>query len=154
MKKYILSILGIILIFTINNESFSQTSIHEEELYYYKSTGLSAEDYQEYNSIHRANVQHTSKSNCSLTKVVYGWHPYWQNGLQANYDWNLLSHFAYFAYEVDANTGNAISTHSFSTIQSVTDAINAGVKVHLCATLFSNHTTFLNNITAQRNFMH
>jgi len=47
-----------------------------------------------------------------------------------------------------------VSTHSFSTIQSVTDALNAGVKVHLCATLFSNHTTFFNNITAQRNFMH
>ncbi len=154
MKKYILSILGIILISTINNESFSQPAIHEEELNYYKSTGLSAEDYQEYNSIHRADIQRTPKSNCSLTKVVYGWHPYWNNGLQANYDWDLLSHFAYFAYEVDANTGNAISTHSFSTIQSVTDAINAGVKVHLCATLFSNHTTFFNNINAQRNFMH
>lgn len=154
MKKYFLSILGIILIFTINNESFSQTSIHEEELNYYKSTGLSAEDYQEYNSIHRADMQRKQKSNCLLTKIVYGWHPYWNNGLQANYDWDLLSHFAYFAYEVDANTGNAISTHSFSTIQSVTDAINAGVKVHLCATLFSNHTTFFNNITAQRNFMH
>lgn len=154
MKKHILSILGIIFIITINNESFSQVSIHEEELNYYNSTGLSAEDYQEYNSTHRANILYTPKSNCSLTKVVYGWHPYWQNGLQANYDWNLLSHFAYFAYEVDYNTGNYVSTHSFSTIQSVTDALNAGVKVHLCATLFSNHTTFFNNITAQRNFMH
>ncbi|HOC39786.1 MAG TPA: hypothetical protein PKK38_00170, partial [Bacteroidales bacterium] len=71
MKKHILSILGIILIITINNESFSQVSIHEEELNYYNSTGLSAEDYQEYNSTHRANIQHTQKSNCSLTKVVY-----------------------------------------------------------------------------------
>jgi spore germination protein YaaH len=152
-----IKIFWIVLIFfflNINNKLYSQISIHEEDLNYYKSTGLSAEDYQEYNYTHRANMQNAQKTNCDLNKIVYGWHPYWQNGLQANYNWDLLSHFVYFSYEVDANTGDALSTHSFSTIQSVTDALNAGVKVHLCATLFSNHSTFLNNITVQRNFMH
>lgn len=154
MKISIFRIVVIIIFLTFNLKSFSQISIHQEQLNYFNATGLSADDYQEYNSIHRANIQHTPKSSCSLTKIVYGWHPYWQNGLQTNYDWNLLSHFAYFSYEVDYNTGNAVSTHSFSTIQSVTDALSAGVKVHLCATLFSNHTNFFNNLTAQRNFMH
>ena len=71
MKIFIFRDIVIILFFTFSLKAFSQISIHQQQLNYYKSTGLSAEDYQKYNSTHKANIQHTQKSNCSLTKVVY-----------------------------------------------------------------------------------
>lgn len=129
----------------------SQT-IHQEQSDYYKSLGISAEDYYLTNTPRPKSATET-RGACTLNKIVYGWHPYWSNGLQVNYDWNLLSHFCYFSYEVDAATGNAVSTHSFSTTASVTDALNNGVRVDLCVTLFSNHATFLTNATARQNLI-
>lgn len=123
-------------------------SVHEEQLNYYNNLGIEASEYENINTAQPKPV--VDRSNCTLNKVVYGWHPYWSNGLQTNYDWDLLSHLCYFSYEVDANTGNAISTHNFSTAQAVTTALANNVRVDLCVTLFSNHTTFLNNGTAQQ----
>ncbi|MFZ5553292.1 MAG: glycosyl hydrolase family 18 protein [Bacteroidota bacterium] len=133
----------------ISFHGFSQSvSIHREEQEHYNSLGISADQYQQQNM--PANMPATDRGGCTLNKVVYGWHPYWSNGLQTNYNWNLLSHLCYFSYEVDANTGNAITTHSFSTTQVVTDALNNGVRVDLCVTLFSNHATFLGNATSRQ----
>ena len=144
MKK----ILFLFLIF-ISEKTYSQhVSIHEESLNFYNSTGLEGTDYEQINAARP--MQRTQRAACDLNKIVYGWHPYWSNGLQLNYDWSLLSHFCYFSYEVDAASGNAISTHSFSTAQAVTDALNNNVKVNLCVTLFSNHATLLNNATAKQ----
>lgn len=130
-------------------QSMAQSpSIHQEQSEYYSSLGLSDDDYLLLN--HPRTMPASSRAACDLNKVVYGWHPYWCNGLEANYDWSLLSHFCYFSYEVDAATGNAVSTHSFSTASSVTAALSAGVKVNLCVTLFSSHTTFLSNATSRQ----
>lgn len=123
-----------------------QISIMQEELNYYNSIGLDANYYQ--NSNTPANMP-IERSNCNLNKMVFGWHPYWQNGYEANYQWNLLSDLCFFGYEVDANTGNAISTHGWATNNAVTTALNNGTKVHLCVTLFSNHATFFGSSTAQ-----
>jgi len=128
---------------------YSQTiSTHQEQSEYYNSLGITAEQYEHINQPQTKVA--SDRGACSLNKIVYGWHPYWSNGLQSNYDWNLLSHLSYFSYEVDAATGNAVSTHSFSTAQAVTDALANNVKVTLCVTLFSNHTTFLGNSTARQ----
>lgn len=89
------------------------------------------------------------KTTCTLNKTVFGWHPYWMNGAEANYEWDLISDFCFFAYEVDATTGNATSTHGFSTNDAVDTALVKGKQVHLCVTLFSNHATFFGNTTAQ-----
>lgn len=89
------------------------------------------------------------KNSCNLNKTVFGWHPYWMNGAEQNYQWNLLSDLCFFAYEVDATTGNAISTHGWATNDAVDSAIANGTNVHLCATLFSNHATFFGSSTAQ-----
>lgn len=90
------------------------------------------------------------KSSCTLDKVVYGWNPYWSGTNYLNYHWNMLSHFSHFSYEVDASTGNAVSTHSWATADAVDSALTNGVKVDLCVTLFSNHATFLGNSTAKQ----
>lgn len=131
---------------------FSQyTGIHEQEWIEHQQLGF---DEAHYDSINIAlPKQRISRANCTLDKIVYGWHPYWSNGLQSNYDWSLLSHFCYFSYEFDPGTGNPTNTHSFSTTQSVTDALNNGVKVTLCVTLFSSHSTFLGNATARQNLI-
>ena len=88
--------------------------------------------------------------NCNLNKRVYGWHPYWNNGLEANYDWNSISDLCFFAYEVNTANGNATSTHGWNTAQVVTDALANGVNVTLCATMFSNHASFLSNTAAKQ----
>ena len=89
----------------------------------------------------------------SMNKVVYGFHPYWQNGSETNYYFSLLTHLAYFSGDVDAATGNFTSTHSWSTSNAVTLAKQYGVKVHFCVTLFSNHATLLGSTTAKNNLI-
>jgi spore germination protein YaaH len=128
----------------------AQTSIHQQQLEYYNSLGNDNANYYEQNTI-PASKPATNKATCNLNKVVYGWHPYWSGSAYVNYDWNLLSHFSFFSYEVDAATGNAISTHGFTTSAAVNAAIASGnTKVTLCVTLFSSHATFLGNATARQ----
>lgn len=124
----------------------AQVSIMQEELLKYNSLQLDENYYQQTNI---PATMPTNRSNCTLNKMVFGWHPYWQNGLEVNYQWNLLSDLCFFGYEVDPNTGNAVSTHGWSTNNAVTTALNNGVKVHLCVTLFSNHATFFGSTSAQ-----
>ncbi|MFN3916537.1 MAG: glycosyl hydrolase family 18 protein [Flavobacteriales bacterium] len=142
-------VLGLFFLLFLVKHTQSQTikSVHQEQAEEYTSLGF---DDMYYESNNQAATIQKSARNCSANKVVYGWHPYWSNGLQINYDWNLLSHLCYFSYEVDANTGNAINTYNFATTPVVTTALNNGVKVHLCVTLFSNHTTFFGNPTARQ----
>ncbi len=123
-------------------------SIHQEQQQYYNTKGHGLNYYEQHNAPSKA-VQH-EKNNCNLEKIVFGWHPFWSNGLQVNYNWDLLSDLSYFSYEVDPNTGNALTTHGFSTAQTVTDALNNGVRVNLCVTLFTDHATFLTSNTSRQ----
>jgi spore germination protein YaaH len=95
----------------------------------------------------------TRGANCNLTKRVYGWHPYWMGTVYNNYQWDLISDFCYFDYEVSSNTGNNTNTSfTWSTSGAVTAAINNGVNVHICASLFTSHSTFWNTPSAQTTF--
>lgn len=127
-----------------------QYSVMKEQLEYYNSLGNADANYYEQNTV-AATKPLREKSTCNLNKVVYGWHPYWVGNVYQNYDWDLLSHMSFFSYEVDAATGNAVSTHGWSTSAAVTAAIASGnTKVTLCVTLFSNHNTFFASSTAQQ----
>ncbi|MBW7868687.1 MAG: T9SS type A sorting domain-containing protein [Brumimicrobium sp.] len=127
------------------------TSIQQEQLEYYNSLGKDGVYYEE-NHIPRATPLY-DRATCNTNKVVFGWHPYWSNGKENNYQWDLLTDLSYFSYELNPSTGNANSTHSFSTANVVTEALNHGVRVNLCVTLFSDHTTFFNSPTAQQTFI-
>ncbi|MEX1002758.1 MAG: glycosyl hydrolase family 18 protein [Crocinitomicaceae bacterium] len=132
--------------------SFSQyTSIHHEQQDFYNAQNKSAEWYEE-NVNTRIYDFPQSRANCTLNKVVYGWHPYWMGSAYNNYDWNLLSHFSYFSYEVDENTGDPLSTHGWSTADAVDSALANNVKVTLCVTLFGGTklSNFLTNATAKQ----
>lgn len=131
-------------------------SIHQEQAEKYAKYNFTSD--QQWDSLRFAQtgvpkkIRTKSKNTrtCNLNKRVYGWHPYWSNGLQTNYDWNSLTDLCYFDYEVNESTGNANSTHGWATAQVVTDALANGVNVTLCATMFSNHTSFLSNTSAKQ----
>lgn len=142
------SILLTILFFGLN--AFGQKSIHQQELEHYNSLGNSNAEYYEANSEISQGVGYP-KSNCNLNKIVYGWHPYWAGNTFLNYNWELLSHFSFFSYEVNPPDGEAITTHGWSTSAAVDSALSSGnTKVTLCVTLFSDHVTFLTNTTSKQ----
>ena len=85
--------------------------------------------------------------------MVYGFHPYWQNGAESNYNFSLLSHLVYFSAEIDSNTGNFSATNNWSSAAVVSTARTYGKKVHLCITLFKGHTALLTNTTAKTNLI-
>lgn len=131
-------------------------SIHQEESEKYSQYNLTTNE--QWDSLrtfqsgipHPIATQRSASRACNLTKRVYGWHPYWSAGLEANYDWNGLTDLCYFSYEVNSANGNAITTHNWSTTSVVTTAQANGVNVTLCATLFSGHTTFFSSATSQQ----
>lgn len=152
MKKYLIPVL-IVCLFTLNTiAQNTYKSIHQEESEKYKAIGKDADYYEQTNLSQPVldNASAKNASTCTLQKKVYGWHPYWMNGVESNYQWDKLSHFVYFDYEVNETTGNANSTHSWATASAVTTALAQGVKVHLCVTLFANHATFFGNATARQ----
>lgn len=129
-------------------------SIHQTESEKYGAYNLETDaQWDSLRALNSGTLKFTrTKSNraCNLQKRVYGWHPYWNNGLQTNYDWNGLTDLCYFSYEVNSADGTATTTHGWSTAAVVTDAQANGVNVTLCATLFSGHTAFFSSSTAQQ----
>ncbi|MBL1281510.1 MAG: T9SS type A sorting domain-containing protein [Fluviicola sp.] len=125
----------------------NQAGIHETQSNYYKSLG---QDYSYYES-QENEIVNSTKANCNLNKVVYGWHPYWSGSAYQNYQWDLLSHFSYFSYEVDAADGQPNTTNGWATSAAVNAALASGnTKVTLCVTLFSGHTTFFASATSMQ----
>lgn len=129
--------------------SSQYTSIHDQQLSEYNALGNSDASFYEskpYNS-----PVFAQKAGCNLNKVVYGWHPYWVGNAYQNYQWDLLSHFSFFSYEVNAADGQPVTTHGWSTSTAVDAALASGnTKVTLCVTLFSGHATFFGSTTAQQ----
>lgn len=126
-------------------------SIMQEQSEEYSKYNLSSE--AEWDSLRggpKTKPSSAKSTACTLNKRVFGWHPYWMGTSYNNYDWELISDLSYFSYEVDANTGNAITTHNWLTANVVTTAQANGVDVNLCATLFSNHATLLGNATSKQ----
>jgi len=149
MKKFLIIALCVLLSGICFSQKSNYKSIHQLEQEKYNTLGISAEDYFEINKTFPVLTSRSTK-NCNLNKIVFGWHPYWSNGLDINYDYTLLSDLSFFSYEVDATTGNANNTHGWATSTVVDDAIAAGVRVNLCVTLFADHATFFGNSTSMQ----
>ena len=72
-----------------------------------------------------------------LSKKVYGWHPYWvSSSAYLSYDYNALSHIAYFGYETDSATGGYTTIHDWNTTPVIGYAHQRGVKVTLTVISF------------------
>lgn len=144
------SLLTVFFVLFSMNLLFAQyTSIHQEQLIQYNALGNS--DASFYESKPYNTAINSPKAGCNLNKVVYGWHPYWVGNAYQNYQWDLLSHFSFFSYEVNAADGEPITTHGWSTSAAVDAALASGnTKVTLCVTLFSGHATFFGSAIAQQ----
>jgi spore germination protein YaaH len=144
--------LGIFISLLVNAQF---TSIHHEQSEEFKQYGNLSE--QQWDNIQgtKKSKHSRNKSNCNLEYSVYGWHPYWVGTAYNNYDFDLLSTFSYFSYELDPVSGNYNSIHQWKTTNSINLAQAAGCKVELCATNFgsSNNNTFLTNMTARQTFI-
>lgn len=67
---------------------FSQNKhkgIHQEQSEYFRAILDSGVDFA---SINQPATMQQSKStrSCNLDKLVFGWHPFWMNGVEGNYD--------------------------------------------------------------------
>jgi len=134
----------------IHAQEGSFYSIHQEQNQYFQSLGpLSTEQYDSINQF-QGLAEQSRNRDCTLEKIVFGYEPYWGGSRFLNYQWDLLSDLAWFSYEVDPNTGDPLTTYNWLTADPVDSAQANGVRVHLCVTLFSSHSTFFGNPQAQQ----
>jgi len=97
-----------------------------------------------------------SRSAGKLTHKVYGWHPYWVDaGAYLSYDYNALSHIAYFSLEVDTATGGYTTLRGWDTTPIISYAHQRGVKVTLTVTNFGSarNTELLTDTVKQWNLI-
>ena len=150
-RPMILKTIHIILICLITQLTLlAQHSIHMEEALKYDSIGfLSPMEYDNLSGF-TGIMEKSQREIYSLEKIVFGYHPYWGGTDYLNYQWDLLSDFCYFSYDVNPATGEPNSIYSWLTSPSIDSALANGVRVHLCVTLFTGHSTFFNNPSARQ----
>lgn len=147
--KNTLPLILLILPLLVFGQDAGFKSIHQAEQEYYRELNLkSGYEYDSLNDF--KNVVWIKNVDISLEKRVFGYHPYWAGSNYLNYQWNLLTDLCYFSYEVDPATGNALTIHDWYTSEAIDSAFANEVNVHLCVTLFSDHTTFFNSSTSQQ----
>jgi GH18 family chitinase len=128
-------------------------SIHSEQQNYYRRFGERDKAFYDSLSGFSRIMPLKLRSDCSLQKIVFGFHPYWVGSDYLNYQWNLLSDLCYFAYEVDPSTGDPVSYHDWLTDPAIDSAKANSVRVHLCATIFSGHNTFFTSLSSRQNLV-
>jgi len=80
-----------------------------------------------------------SRTNGNPSFMVYGWHPYWAGATAyPKYDYEVLTHIAYFSYEVDTATGGFSTLRGWDTTSIINYAHLRGVKVMLTVTNFGS----------------
>ncbi|MDY0102468.1 MAG: glycosyl hydrolase family 18 protein [Lentimicrobium sp.] len=142
-------ILAVLLLANCYSLAAQSGSIHQQQSESYSLLGkLSDEQYDSINGFELR--KDPTQTALPLQKRVFGYHPYWSGNLWQNYRWDLLSDLCYFSYEVDPATGEALTTHDWSTAPVIDTALVHGVKVHLCVTLFSGHASFFSNPLARQ----
>lgn len=149
-KIFIFVILTFLFADTLLSQDENFRSIHQEESDYYSQKGLNtALEFDSLQNFIFAKKSNKTK-NDTLVKRVFGYFPYWAGSNYLNYQWNLLSDFCFFSYDVDPVSGNPSNIYDWETSPAIDSAFANSVKVHLCVTLFSNHHTFFQNPEAQQ----
>jgi GH18 family chitinase len=146
--------IGVLLIFFLQVQAQElHQSIHSEQKNFYNQFGEREAGFYDSVSGFSGKLNSPNRSNCQLQKIVFGFHPYWAGSDYLNYQWNLLSDFCYFSYEVDPYTGDPVTYHDWLSDPAVDSAKAHGVKIHLCATLFSGHSSFFTSMTSRQNLI-
>ncbi|MBC8489119.1 MAG: hypothetical protein H8D45_24115 [Bacteroidetes bacterium] len=153
--RFLLYTIFFSVIFVVNSisQETSYKSIHQEQYEYYSSFGFTSVN--EFDSVNGFVLlpEQKEQKNYELIRRVFGYNPYWGGSNYLNYQWNLLSDMCHFSYEVDPATGDPVTTHNWMTSVAIDSALINNVKVHLCVTLFSGHSTFFNSATARQNLI-
>ncbi|MDP2364921.1 MAG: glycosyl hydrolase family 18 protein, partial [Ignavibacteria bacterium] len=151
--KFLLSSFFVVLIITKIAFAQELKSIHQMQFEYYNEHPdlIGKED------IKLFKQDPSLLKPVSLSKVIYGFHPYWVSDATASsYYYSLLTHIAYFSADVDnsiSTTGGFSNTHSWSSTQVVNYAQSYGLKIHLTIVMFSNHSNVLANSTYRQNLI-
>lgn len=96
--------------------------------------------------LHRTNDKVLEKQNLT----IFGWHPYWKGDTYKTYNYKLLTHLAFYGYEVNPFTGG------YNNFQAINDFVASDLVMtaHLdsCKVLltvsnrgYDNHETFFNS---------
>ncbi len=88
----------------------------------------------------------------SLSHVVFGYHPYWKGTAWQNYNYDLLSHIAWFGLAMNS-VGDITDSHGWPLQGLVEKAHDNGVKVIVTVTLFDDAgiETLLGNSSYRQN---
>jgi spore germination protein YaaH len=97
-----------------------------------------------------------AKRSRSLSRQVFGFHPYWVNSTYTSlYKYELLSTVGYFSYDVEPISGGYTSIHSWLTTDLVDRAHSRGTKCVLAVVNFGydKNKTLLSNPQARTNLI-
>ena len=87
-----------------------------------------------------------------VNRKVVGWHPYWApSDAHLSYNYNALTHIAYFSYEVDTATGGYTTVRDWNSTPLINYAHNRGTRVLLTVTNFGSakNTAILSDTVKQ-----
>ncbi len=148
-KSWILLLIFSLLISLTFAQKENSISIHQEESEYFNSFNFTSP--HQYDSIFDFDFKGSyDTKDYQLNKKVFGYFPYWAGSNYLNYQWDLLSDLCYFSYEVDPYSGDPVTVHDWETSPAIDSALANDVKVHLCVTIFSGHSSFFGNQDAQQ----
>lgn len=132
----------------------AHVGIHQVESEYYSSLASTMDPPAGIAS--KAPIMLKSRNAGTLTHKVYGWHPYWAaSTAYLYYDYDALSHIAYFSFEVDTATGGFSTLRGWDTTPIISHAHQRGVKVTLTVTNFgtARNTEILTDTVKQWNLI-
>ena len=109
--------------------------IHQLDNSFFRSRGDSVMKLQQLSPNKPSPV--LSFKKLDLSRKVFGWHPYWaSSSAYLYYDYDVLSHLAYFSYETDTVTGGYKTMNGWDQTPIIEYAHQRGVKVLLTVTNF------------------
>ena len=122
---------------TAQNPESAITGIHQEQSEYYSAVygtsipaGMASPEMP---------VALKSRKTIESAFMVYGWHPYWAGtNAYLSYDYDVLTHIAYFSYEVDTASGSYTTLRGWDVTPVISYAHQRGVKVMLTVTNFGS----------------
>jgi spore germination protein YaaH len=118
-----------------SQEDTLHIGIHQLDNNFFRSRGDSTLKLQQ-PSPNKPSPLDTYK-NLNLSRKVFGWHPYWaSSSAYLYYDYDVLSHLAYFSYETDTVTGGYKTMNGWDQTPIIEYAHQRGVKVILTVTNF------------------
>ena len=130
-KTFVFFILAFLYAPILISQDSNFKSIHQEQSNYYSQLGLNTA--LEFDSIQNFSYseEKLNTQDDTLVKRVFGYFPSWAGSNYLNYQWDLLSDFCFFSYEVDPATGNPLNIYDWDTSPAIDSALANNVKVEM-----------------------